>query len=118
MPSTAKESYITCGIRATCMPCSSTKHPQLLQLICVIVCAALRISVQMGALDGKRFSNTHWYHTHLAWHGVLIEGNPNSFAQLEKNRPNDILVHAAACGERQKVHFASTPESAVSGIEE
>jgi FkbM family methyltransferase len=72
--------------------------------------------LEMGALDGQRYSNTRWYHTHLAWHGLLIEGDPKSYAALPKNRPNDITVHAAVCEQRKTVHFAESSDGAVSGI--
>jgi hypothetical protein len=70
----------------------------------------------MGALDGSRYSNTLWFHKHRAWRGLLIEGDPNSYAMLVKNRPYDIAVHAAVCSKRSTVHYAQHRDGAVSGI--
>lgn len=100
-----------------------------IQTALIVVCAAAcpfrykkhsccLSDLQMGALDGQRYSNTRWYHTHLAWHGLLIEGDPKSYAALQQNRPSDITVHAAVCEERKTVHFAESSDGAVSGIVE
>ena len=53
--------------------------------------------VEIGALDGKRYSNS-WYFEHaLQWTSVLIEANPDNFKALERNRPNAINIHSAMC---------------------
>lgn len=41
----------------------------------------------------------------MSWRGMLIEGSPISFCRLVKNRPDDINVPAAICGNRSVVHF-------------
>lgn len=72
-------------------------------------------------MDGVTLSNTMWMHHALDWRGLLIEGSPISFSKLVKNRPNDINVHAAICGNRTIVHFVDEQiafGSAVSGIYE
>lgn len=72
--------------------------------------------LEMGALDGVRFSNSHWF-SHVAnWTGVLIEANPHSFELLKQNRPKDILVHSAVCSSDQHVHYIHGSERAVGGI--
>jgi hypothetical protein len=73
----------------------------------------------VGGLDGFTLSNTMWMHHALDWRGMLIEGSPISYSKLVKNRPNDINVHAAICGNRTVVHFVDEQivfGSAVSGI--
>lgn len=43
--------------------------------------------IEVGALDGETFSNTLYFEKSLGWKGLLIEPNPESFAQLSsKNR--------------------------------
>ena len=53
--------------------------------------------VEIGALDGVRYSNS-WYFEHaLQWKALLIEANPTNFKALETNRPNAINIHSAMC---------------------
>jgi FkbM family methyltransferase len=76
---------------------------------------------QVGGLDGVSLSNTLWLHHALDWRGILIEGSPMAYPKLAHNRPSDITVHAAICGNRTVVHFADEQiayGSAVSGIYE
>jgi hypothetical protein len=73
--------------------------------------------VEMGALDGVRYSNTHVFHKELGWKGVLVEISPRNFAKLEKNRPNELaLVHAGVCAKEGMVHFMEMANGAVSGV--
>jgi len=44
--------------------------------------------VELGALDGVKFSNTKFFEDSLGWSGVLIEGNPHSAELVKQNRPN------------------------------
>jgi hypothetical protein len=77
------------------------------------------LHLQLGGLDGLTYSNTVWYHHHMAWRGLLVEGNPRSYASLVKNRPHDIAANAAICGNRTMVHYVSHPQiPAVDGIVE
>lgn len=95
--------------------CWCTNRPETDTFLCLFVQIC---NVQMGALDGVRFSNTLWYHKHLAWRGILIEADPVSYASLTTNRPYDVCVHAAVCHERQTVHYVQATDGAVSGIVE
>lgn len=75
--------------------------------------------LEIGGLDGVQFSNTRWFHRIAGWRGILVEGSPTEFAKLVTNRPHDVRVNAALCGERRTVHYiehASVP--AVNGIVE
>jgi len=74
--------------------------------------------LEMGALDGVTFSNTYAFDKDLGWKGVLIEADPENFATLKLTRPDQILVNAAICDERQVVHFVSSGDGAVRGIKE
>ena len=45
------------------------------------------VFVEMGALDGLKYSNSYAFEHALGWSGVLIEANPASCAKLFRNRP-------------------------------
>lgn len=77
--------------------------------------------MEMGALDGVRFSNTYAFYAApgLDWRGVNVELTPENYAGLVVNRPHDIAnVHAAVCDVPQTLHFVdmSKKVNAVSGI--
>ena len=77
--------------------------------------------IEMGALNGQIFSNSHAFNFGLNWRGVLIEPSPFHFKALVHNRPNELaIVHAAACDKPRKVHFVDGGlyHGAVSGIHE
>lgn len=65
--------------------------------------------VEMGAVDGLRYSNSYVFHKELAWKGVLVEMTPKDYAKLKVNRPEDLTVHAAVCDKRQTVHYVTGP---------
>lgn len=70
--------------------------------------------IELGALDGITFSNTHAFSKALDWSGVLIEASPGNAAKLSQNRPNDICVNAAVCQTSGIVHYVEG--AAVGGI--
>lgn len=78
------------------------------------------IYVELGALDGVTYSNTHFFSRALAWKGALIEPNTKSFKKLEKNRaPHDDVFNAAVCANKQMVHFLEDGgNGAISGVVE
>jgi len=89
-------------------------------LIAGNISAAGKTFVELGAFDGKTYSNT-WVLEHcFGWHGLLIEGSPDNFAALRRNRPNpkNALRNLAVCAEdaRGYVDF-SARGSQVSGDE-
>ena len=54
--------------------------------------------LEMGALDGVRFSNTIMLERCFGWSGVLIEANPRNFESLkESGRRSATFVHSAVC---------------------
>jgi FkbM family methyltransferase len=72
--------------------------------------------IEMGALDGVRFSNSYVFNKGLDWKGLLIELSPVSFTALQKNRPNELAtINAAVCDERRMLHYVDTLQ-AVNGV--
>jgi FkbM family methyltransferase len=61
--------------------------------------------VELGALDGSKYSNTWVLEKILGWRGLLIEPNPANFEQVRYNRPNAIAINTAVCSTIQEVHF-------------
>lgn len=77
--------------------------------------------MEMGALDGIRFSNTYAFYASpgLDWRGVNVELTPENYNKLIINRPLDIAnVHAAVCDVPQTLHYVDVSKkvNAVSGI--
>ena len=65
--------------------------------------------IEMGALNGIKYSNSYFFHKELGWKGVLVELTPTDFERLKRNRPDDFTVHAAVCDKRQTVHYVTGP---------
>jgi len=76
------------------------------------------IFLEMGALDGVRYSNTKYFEDALGWTGVLIKPQPGSFKALQKNRPHCKLYNVAISSKVGDVEFYMNPENAVSSIKE
>ena len=77
------------------------------------------VYLEMGALDGIKFSNTFVLRHALDWKGILIESNPESYQRLVRNRPNELaVVHAAVCdaNHQQTVHYYAGHKKAINGI--
>ena len=60
--------------------------------------ASSGVFVEIGALDGKTYSNTLMLESCFGWRGVLIEANPLSFAKLNASGRRANFVHSAVCG--------------------
>lgn len=72
--------------------------------------------VELGALDGRTYSNSLFFERYLNWSGVLIEGNPELWPLLDQNRPYTTNVGAAVCQEGQsEVLFVLNSNAAVGG---
>ena len=58
------------------------------------------VYVEIGALDGLRFSNTLKLHHCYNWTGILIEGMKSNFERLQENvktsRPDRVEIHYGA----------------------
>ena len=53
--------------------------------------------VELGALDGVRYSNTYILEKCFNWTGVLIEANPVSYQRLLKSGRRSTMIHSGAC---------------------
>lgn len=51
--------------------------------------------VEIGALDGVRFSNTYLLESQYEWQGILIEANPAQAELCKVNRPNSKVAGVA-----------------------
>ena len=80
-------------------------HEDLLLLPTLLEAARMNSSsgvfVEIGAFDGKTFSNTIMLEKCFGWRGVLIEGNPRNFAMLKASGRQAHLVHSAVCHDGQ-----------------
>jgi len=76
--------------------------------------------LELGALDGVRFSNSYVFNKALNWKGVLIELINDNYKKLLVNRPNEITrLNAGVCSEPKKLHSVKAGggfRSAVGGI--
>lgn len=75
--------------------------------------------LEMGALDGKRFSNSHVFNKGLDWKGLLIEGSPGSYKKLKVNRPNELFtVQAGVCADERMLHYVDSAPAGIRGFVE
>lgn len=72
--------------------------------------------VEVGALDGVRFSNTYAFEL-AGWHGICIEAHPYYIKKIEQNRPNSINVFAAAGDQNKMVTFYTNARGSLSTID-
>ena len=54
--------------------------------------------VELGAADGKHFSNTYALEHGMNWTGILIEPVESEALRCAENRPGSICVHACVAG--------------------
>jgi FkbM family methyltransferase len=74
--------------------------------------------IDVGALDGKRFSNTYSFEL-AGWSGICVEAHPNYIDLLKSNRPNSNVVHAAVSNKNiESVEFFATEIGACSTLDE
>ena len=73
------------------------------------------VFVEMGALDGRRFSNTFAFEDALGWSGVLIEANPASCRKLFENRPRPTTRNlcTAVASDSAPITFSTGKDPAV-----
>ena len=55
--------------------------------------------IELGALDGVKYSNTKFFEDTLGWTGILIEPHKLEFESLQKNRPNNFLFNSLVSSE-------------------
>lgn len=54
--------------------------------------------VEIGGHDGMVLSNTRFFDEEMHWKGMLVEGNPETYPTMKRNRPDAISVHALIDG--------------------
>ena len=57
--------------------------------------------VEMGANDGLRLSNSYFFSKTLGWNALLVEANPEVYANISKNRPADMRSNTLVGNPRQ-----------------
>ena len=75
--------------------------------------------IELGALDGKLYSNTKFFEDSLNWNGNLIEPHPNKFELLKTNRPNNFCFNNLISNSSEELKFRYFVDNiaAVSGVE-
>ena len=56
--------------------------------------------IEIGALNGKRYSNTWYFEKKWDWRGILIEGHPSNspkLREIQSTRKNCAIFTAAVC---------------------
>lgn len=71
--------------------------------------------VEVGALDGVRFSNTFTFERQ-GWKGICLEPHPDYYHKLTQNRPGSICVQAAAGREETQLPFFAEPRGEFSTL--
>lgn len=62
--------------------------------------------LEIGALDGVKYSNTKFFEEHLGWSGILVEPNPVSFEKLKANRPLNTLIPSLISDQEEELEFS------------
>jgi len=80
------------------------------------------VFVDIGAHDGKTYSNTLFFERHRGWTGVCIEPMPDIFAQLRANR-SCVCIEGCICDKKDRdyieflrVHSSAINTEMLSGI--
>lgn len=64
--------------------------------------------IELGAHDGVQSSTSYVFNKAHNWRGILVEGSPQSNAQLNSNRPNELsTVHAGVCESPRDLHWVN-----------
>lgn len=74
--------------------------------------------VEIGALDGVRWSNTKFFEESMGWSGLLIEAAPSSVSELRKNRNNEtnLILAEGVCPQGQgSMSFLTGPNPDTNG---
>ena len=75
------------------------------------------IFLEIGGLDGLKFSNSWYFEQTLCWRGILIEGLPSSYEKMKKNRPLAVNIGQAVCYETGVVSYTVGDNFATAGLE-
>jgi len=63
--------------------------------------------IELGALDGIRYSNTKLLEEQFGWSGILIEPNKAAFSLLQVNRPGNYLSSQLISSTTRDIMFES-----------
>jgi FkbM family methyltransferase len=63
------------------------------------------VFVDIGAHDGKTFSNTKFFEEFLGWRGLCVEPIPDVFTRLAIERPGCINIHGGVSTSRDELEF-------------
>ena len=73
--------------------------------------------VEIGAVDGMKYSNTLMLERDFGWTGLLVEGQPASARKLRENRGRrNAVVEEAACAEAGVVEFLGAGNRLTGGV--
>ncbi len=73
--------------------------------------------VEVGCIDGKRFSNTLHFEK-KGWKGMCIEAHPDYIPLLQENRPGSIICHCAVAEtDQDKVVFYANKRGSLSTLD-
>jgi len=60
--------------------------------------------LELGAYDGRLYSNSYFFEVVMGWKGILIEPSTPNYVELEKNRPGSVTLHMGVCERPQLLH--------------
>lgn len=63
------------------------------------------VFVEIGAFDGRNYSNSLFFEESRGWSGLLVEANPLFSDAIKVNRPNATIIMAAIYDRRGTVNF-------------
>ncbi len=73
--------------------------------------------VEVGCIDGKRFSNTLHFEE-KGWNGICIEAHTDYIQLLRQNRPQSKIVHAAiGANDKDEVTFYANSRGSLSTLD-
>ena len=103
--------------RTKLMPTYYSQHGEDYLLDCIFAGQSNGFFVEVGCIDGRRFSNTLTFEER-GWHGMCIEAHAGYIELLRRNRPDSIICHCAA-GETdaQDVTFFANSRGSLSTID-
>ena len=67
--------------------------------------------LEMGAIDGIRYSNTLYYELNHGWTGILIEPHPIEYMYLLKNRSNNKFTSCTVTPAPLAIRFLRDPSN-------
>lgn len=67
--------------------------------------------MEMGALDGHRYSNTLFFEHYRGWNGLLVEPQPNLFSKVVQHRRASFAINGVACVDND------TPSIPIMGVD-